>query len=260
MLLKLHRQGRMSAVARDYQDGALVERHRHDEAQFLYAAQGLMRLVTAAGAWVIPPTRAVWIPPGVEHQIFMSGQVQMRTLFISAKAAPTLLDDCCVLAVSPLLRELILRAIQLEEATDAEEHRNLTQRLILHEIAAQERMPLHLPMPEDRRLRAICLALLQTPEQDRTLEDWGLEVGASSRTLARLFARELGMGFNEWRQQLRLTEALPRLLAGKSVQQVAIDLGYGSGRAFSAMFRRLLGDNPREYMANLGRLATLENT
>lgn len=180
MLLKLHRQGRMSAVARDYQDGALVERHRHDEAQFLYAAQGLMRLVTAAGAWVIPPTRAVWIPPGVEHQIFMSGQVQMRTLFISAKAAPTLLDDCCVLAVSPLLRELILRAIQLEEATDAEEHRNLTQRLILHEIAAQERMPLHLPMPEDRRLRAICLALLQTPEQDRTLEDWGLEVGASN--------------------------------------------------------------------------------
>lgn len=260
MIVSLHQRGRMSAIARDYPDGAHVDRHLHAEAQFLYAARGLMRLVTAAGAWVIPPTRAVWIPPGVEHQIFMSGQVQMRTLFITAETAPASLDGCCVLAVSPLLRELILRAIQLEEAVGAEEHRSLTQRLILHEIAALERMPLHLPMPEDRRLRAICLALLQTPEQDRTLEDWGLEVGASSRTLARLFARELDMSFNEWRQQLRLTEALPRLLAGQSVQKVATDLGYGSARAFSAMFRRLLGENPREYVANLGQLATLEKT
>ncbi|WP_342247341.1 AraC family transcriptional regulator [Pseudomonas sp. OTU5201] len=257
MLIRLHQHDRLSAVAHDYQDGAHVERHCHEEAQFLYAARGLMRLVTTAGAWVIPPTQAVWIPPGVEHQIFMAGQVQMRTLFIAADAVPASLDDCCVLAVPPLLRELILRAVQLEEM-DAEEHRALVQRLLLHEIAALEHMPLHLPLPEDRRLRAICLALLKAPEQDRTLEDWGLEVGASSRTLARLFARELGMSFNDWRQQLRLTEALPRLLSGQSVQQVATELGYGSGRAFSAMFRRLLGKNPKEYVASLGHLATLE--
>ncbi|MNF63065.1 HTH-type transcriptional repressor of iron proteins A [compost metagenome] len=257
MIVSLHQQGRMSAIARDYPDGAHVDRHLHAEAQFLYAARGLMRLVTHAGAWVIPPTQAVWIPPGIEHQIFMSGQVQMRTLFIAADAAPASLDSCCVLAVPPLLRELILRAIQLEEL-DAQAHHLLVQRLILHEIAALERMPLHLPVPEDRRLRAICLALLQTPELDRTLEDWGLEVGASSRTLARLFARELGMSFNDWRQQLRLTEALPRLLAGQAVQRVAADLGYGSGRAFSAMFRRLLGENPKEYVASLRQLATLE--
>ncbi|MFC4862497.1 helix-turn-helix transcriptional regulator [Pseudomonas sp. JS3066] len=257
MLIRLHQQGRLSAVARDYQDGAHVERHCHEEAQFLYAARGLMRLVTTAGAWVIPPTQAVWIPPGVEHQIFMAGQVQMRTLFITADAAPASLDSCCVLAVPPLLRELVLRAVQLEEM-DAEEHKSLVQRLVLHEIAALEHMPLHLPLPEDRRLRAICLALLKAPEQDRTLEDWGLEVGASSRTLARLFARELGMSFNDWRQQLRLTEALPRLLSGQSVQKVAVDLGYGSGRAFSAMFRRLLGKNPKEYVNSLGLLATLE--
>ncbi|MCY1448461.1 HTH-type transcriptional regulator NimR [compost metagenome] len=66
------------------------------------------------------------------------------------------------------------------------------------------------------------------------------------------------MSFNEWRQQLRLTEALPRLLAGQAVQRVAADLGYGSGRAFSAMFRRLLGENPKEYVASLRQLATLE--
>ncbi|BCG26917.1 transcriptional regulator [Pseudomonas tohonis] len=251
-------QGRIGAVALDYPDGAHVDLHLHSQAQFLYAAQGLMRLVTEAGAWVIPPTRAVWIPPGIEHQIFMSGQVQMRTLFIAAEAAPPSLDACCVLAVPPLLRELILRLVALEAGDTDDEHRSLVQRLILHEIAALERMPLHLPMPQDRRLQAICLELLETPESTRTLDDWSLEVGASTRTLSRLFAQELGMSFNDWRQQLRLTEALPRLLAGHGVQQVAHDLGYGSGRAFSAMFRRLLGENPREYVASLGLLATLE--
>ena len=103
-------------------------------------------------------------------------------------------------------------------------------------------MPLYLPMPRDRRLQAICQALLKQPELGLTLDDWGLRVGASSRTLARLFAQELQMSFHEWRQQLRLTEALPRLLAGDSVQVVARDLGYGSTRAFSSMFRRLLGE------------------
>ena len=196
-------QGRIGAVALDYPDGAHVDLHLHSQAQFLYAAQGLMRLVTEAGAWVIPPTRAVWIPPGIEHQIFMSGQVQMRTLFIAAEAAPPSLDACCVLAVPPLLRELILRLVALEAGDTDDEHRSLVQRLILHEIAALERMPLHLPMPQDRRLQAICLELLETPESTRTLDDWSLEVGASTRTLSRLFAQELGMSFNDWRQQLR---------------------------------------------------------
>ncbi|WP_044873546.1 helix-turn-helix transcriptional regulator [Pseudomonas sp. LFM046] len=258
MLIEHLPQGRIAAIARDYRDGDHVAPHLHREAQFLYAAEGLMRLVTAAGAWVIPPTRAVWIPPGIEHQIFMSGQVQMRTLYIAADAAPPALDACCVLAVPPLLRELILRLVELDAKGSEDERRSLVQRLILHEIAALERMPLHLPMPRDRRLQAICLALLEAPDSTRTLEEWGLDVGASTRTLARLFAQELGMSFNEWRQHLRLTEALPRLLAGQDVQSVARDLGYGSGRAFSAMFRRLLGENPRDYVASLGLLATLE--
>jgi AraC-like DNA-binding protein/quercetin dioxygenase-like cupin family protein len=260
MLIAPLPSGRIGAVALDYQDGDHVTPHAHREAQFLYAAQGLMRLVTEAGAWVIPPSRAVWIPPGIVHQIFMSGAVAMRTLFIAPDAAPPTLDACCVLAVPPLLRELILRLVALERQGTDDEHRRLVQRLILHEIAALERMPLHLPMPRDRRLQAICLALLEAPDSTRTLDDWSLQVGASTRTLTRLFAQELGMTFNDWRQQLRLTEALPRLLAGHSVQQVARDLGYGSGRAFSAMFRRLLGENPREYVASLGLLATLEKT
>ncbi|MBM7060145.1 helix-turn-helix transcriptional regulator [Pseudomonas sp. UL073] len=257
MLIEYPLHGRLAAIAVDYRDGQHVAVHRHQQAQFLYAASGLMRLVTAQGAWIIPPTRAVWIPPEVEHEIFMSGAVRMRTLFIPETADAGGFSACQVLAVTALLRELILRAIQLQHADDHASY-PLVQELILREIAALERLPLHLPMPVDRRLQAICLRLLQQPQHPHTLEDWSQEVGASSRTLARLFRQELQMSFQEWRQQLRLTEALPRLLAGDSVQGVARDLGYGSARAFSAMFRRLLGENPREYVQALGRLSALK--
>lgn len=248
MLIAPLPSGRIGAVALDYQDGDHVTPHAHREAQFLYAAQGLMRLVTEAGAWVIPPSRAVWIPPGIVHQIFMSGAVAMRTLFIAPDAAPPTLDACCVLAVPPLLRELILRLVALERQGTDDEHRRLVQRLILHEIAALERMPLHLPMPRDRRLQAICLALLEAPDSTRTLDDWSLQVGASTRTLTRLFAQELGMTFNDWRQRLKVLRGIALLEAGRPVKDAAIELGYVTPSAFIAMFRRHMGMTPQEYL------------
>jgi AraC-like DNA-binding protein len=249
MLISLLRHHPLSAVSLDYADGEHVEPHLHHDAQFLYAVRGLMRVVTASGAWIIPPTRAVWIPAGLEHEIFMSGPVHMRSLFIAVDVAPRT-GNCCVLSVTPLLRELILRAGLLEEQDNGQ--REAVQRLILDEVGRLEHMPLYIPMPRDRRLQAICLTLLEKPEHTHSLEDWAQQVGASSRTLTRLFRQELGMGFQEWRQLVRLTEALPRLLAGDSVQRIAQDLGYASGRAFAAMFRRLLGETPRAYVASLG--------
>ncbi|WP_207867294.1 helix-turn-helix transcriptional regulator [Pseudomonas sp. 58(2021)] len=253
MLISHFEHGPVSAYPRDYLDGAHQPLHLHREAQLLYAVSGVMRVVTAQGAWVIPPTRAVWIPPQIGHEIFMSGDVQMRSLFIAPELSPASLQHCCVLAVTPLLRELILRAVQGPPHAD----NPLIQQLMLEELAGLENLPLHIPMPSDRRLQNICLALLREPDHPNTLEDWAQHVGASSRTLARLFQQQLKMNFNAWRQQLRLMEALPRLLAGDSVQSVARDLGYGSARAFSAMFRRLLGDNPREYLNALNQLSSI---
>lgn len=253
MLIDRFFHGPVSAYPRDYPAGAHQVLHSHREAQFLYAGCGTMRVVTAQGAWVIPPTRGVWIPPLVEHEIFMVGEVHMRSLFIAPALCPPALQQCCVLAVTPLLRELILRAVQGPQQAE----NPLIQQLMLEEISNLENLPLHVPMPEDRRLQAICLALLRRPDHPYTLEDWAHQVGASSRTLARLFQQELRMNFNTWRQQLRLMEALPRLLAGDSVQQVADSLGYGSARAFSAMFQRLLGDTPRNYVGTLNQLSEI---
>lgn len=254
MLINLFSHSPVTAHPADYPEGGHHPRHIHAQAQLLYAVSGMMRLVTRTGAWVIPPTRAVWIPPMVEHETFMSGEVLMRSLFIAPERCPPGLNQCCVLAVTPLLRELIVRATQSE--THAANP--LIQQLMLEEVASLENLPLHIPMPRDRRLQSICMNLLKTPDHSNTLEDWAQDVGASSRTLTRLFNQELGMSFNAWRQQVRLMEALPRLLEGESVQRVANDLGYGSARAFSAMFSRLLGESPREYLGALRQLSELK--
>jgi AraC-like DNA-binding protein len=119
--------------------------------------------------------------------------------------------------------------------------------LILDELAASPAEPLHLPQPHDKRLRRICAALLAQPGDTASLEDWASRVGASPRTLARAFARETGMGFSTWRQQARLAAALQRLAAGAPVTAVALDCGYASPSAFTAMFRRALGTRPSDY-------------
>lgn len=127
MLIEHRPDGLLAAISLDFPDSHHLGRHFHPQAQFLYAARGLMRLATHHGAWVIPPTRAVWIPPRVEHEIFMSGEVHMRTLFIEQPETPTPLSDCCVLAVTPLLREMILRAIHLESQPRLDDFRQRLQ-------------------------------------------------------------------------------------------------------------------------------------
>jgi AraC-like DNA-binding protein len=154
-----------------------------------------------------------------------------------------------VVNVSPLLRELILAATVMPVLYDARGRDGRVMALILDELRAAADLPLHLPRPRDRRTVRVCDAILAAPADARPLEAWAAEVGASARTLARLFQRETGMSFAQWRQQARLLESLRRLAAGEPVTAVALDCGYRSPSAFAAMFRRALGVAPTAYFA-----------
>ena len=237
----------IAAMAKNFRDGWHVHPHSHERAQLLYASEGVMRVATANGAWVVPPQRAVWVPPGVVHEIRMSGPVSMRTLYIDPGLPLRMPDDCAVIEVSPLLRELILAAVEEPVEYDEAGRGGKIAALILDEIEATRQAPLHLPMPRDRRLVRICQALLANPADARTLERWAEAAGASGRTLARLFRRETGMTFALWRQQSRVAAALPLLAQGEAVGLAARAVGYGSPSAFTAMFRRLLGATPDRY-------------
>ncbi len=237
----------VAAMPKDFPAGSHVPLHRHARAQLLYAARGVMCVSTPDGAWVVPPHRAVWIPPETEHEIRMSGEVAMRTLYIDPRASPGLPARCTVLEVSPLLRELILAAMGEPLEYPHHSRGEAIATLVLHEIAAVEAEPLHLPMPRDPRLAAICRRVVERIGADETLDELARDAGLSTRTLARLFQRETGMNFLAWRQQARLAEALTRLAAGQPSTVVAQDIGYASPSAFSAMFSRMLGTTPARY-------------
>jgi AraC-like DNA-binding protein len=236
-------------MAKEFTDGHRIAPHSHERAQLVFAADGVMMVVTSEGSWAVPPQRAVWIPAGVTHQIRMAGGVAMRTLYVRADVAARLPSRVRVIAVSALLRELILRACALPVLYDEEGPDGRVMALILDEIASLPSLALDLPMPRDPRLARICHALGADPGSTRTLRDWAREAGASSRTLARLFVKETGLTFADWRQQARLLAALALLAAGQPVTRIALTLGYDSPSAFAAMFRRALGAPPSRYLA-----------
>jgi AraC-like DNA-binding protein len=206
-----------------------------------------MTVTTADGAFVVPPQRAVWMPGGREHQIDARGPVAMRTIYVEPGAAPGLPKQVCVLHVTPLLRELILAAVKAPQPYEPESPESRLMAVILDEIRVLPVAPLALPMPRDQRLRRVTDTLRADPADGRGLETWAREAGASARTLARLFHAETGMSFGAWRQQMRLLRALEKLAAGEAVTTVALDLGYDSPSAFTAMFRRNLGAAPTRY-------------
>jgi AraC-like DNA-binding protein len=247
-----HVPGPVGAMPKEFPDGFVIAPHRHERAQLLYASAGTMRAITADGTWVVPPLRALWIPGATEHEIRMCGAVAMRTLYVAPASAPWLPPCCTVIEVSALLRELILAAMGEPIEYRLDGRAGLVMALLLDELRRAQTVPLRIPMPRDRRLLALCRALLDRPEADESLEGWAERVHASSRTLSRLFQRETGMSFVAWRQQVRLAEALARLALGQPVGVVAHDLGYASASAFTAMFRRALGATPRLYLQRGG--------
>lgn len=225
----------------------LIDWHQHRRAQLLYAASGVMEVITNAGIWVVPPQRAVWIPPGIPHRVrAQGGPLSMRSVYVHPDV-PGLPDGCCVVTVSPLLRELILTAMDIADGFDPNGRDGRLVQVLLDQVRELPVAPLHLPMVTDPRLMRIADTLLDQPEDDRTLDDWAAEAGASARTLARAFLADTGMTFGQWRQQVRLLAALARLASGHSVTTVALDLGYASQSAFIAMFRRTLGRTPGRY-------------
>ena len=237
----------VAAMPKDFAAGFEIAPHSHERAQLIHATAGTMRVATDDGMWIVPLQRALWMPPGVRHSIVMLGDVTMRTLYLRADAADFMPKSCHVLPVSGLLRELIVRATELPMHYDERGPASHVVALILAELHGLQSLPLQLPMPRDVRLRALCQALLDAPGDQRPLAAWAKSVNASGRTLARRFQSETGLSFGAWRQQARVLEAMGRLGSGAQVTQVALDLGYESVSAFSAMFRRAAGASPSHY-------------
>lgn len=233
-------------VARDLNASELLATHSHAWGQLTITLDGVLRVSVGNSTWIVPPQRAIWIPPNVQHEVTTLEKARLRALYVHAGLSPFRGEQCEVLEVSALLRELVVALVQAEAGVPREAMLGM---LILDELPSLATLPIRVALPEDKRLKALCEALIAEPASPLTLEEWANRVGASGRTLARLFERELGMNFGQWRQQVRLAHAAPLLARGLPLSQVAAELGYASQSAFSAMFKKTFGKSPSAFFA-----------
>lgn len=233
-------------LAFDYSKDEVLPHHDHPWAQLVYAQSGTMQVQTDEASWLVPPTRAIWIPAGVTHWIRMRGDVAMRTLYIN-QARRVWPIDCAAIEVSNLLKELILHAVTLEQLSANEiKHKRIVS-LLEDLVLGSRAIPLVLPTPKDARAKLMAQQILDQPGTDLNLDQLCADIGASLRTLQRTFKRETGLTLADWRLRARMQLAIVLLNEQQPVTQVALLVGYRSSSAFTTAFSRVFGTSPSRY-------------
>lgn len=225
--------------------GTAFGTHWHPVHQLLCSERGLLRIRSEHGTWLLPPSLALWIPAHVPHATESEGDAVMRGVFVEPVSCPHIdWRDPTVVGVTPLLRALVEHLDRTDLASDA---RSRAELVLLDELRPVPVTSVSVPEPRDPRVRAVAEALRARPADGRALAEYGAQVGASARTLARLFVAETGLGFGQWRERLRMQAALPFLAEGLPVESVARRVGYASASSFTSAFHRVVGVTPRQY-------------
>lgn len=220
--------------------------HAHDRAQLSFALSGVLTVNIGEASFVLPPNRAIWIPPHKRHQTICRSEAVFQLLYIHPGFAPQQ-RDCRVFDTSPLLRALISEITGFDYHYAMEGREALIVRLLLNEIERMPMIPVRAALPSDRRLRRVCEAILADPADTRDIDYWAKQAGMARRTFTRCFREQTGMGLATWRRQVRGMEAASRIAAGEPITSVAYDVGYDSPSAFTAMFHRTFGATPSAY-------------
>jgi AraC-like DNA-binding protein len=235
------------SLASNFEAGHSIARHAHDWHQLIYAAAGVLSIWTERGSWVAPPHMAIWVPARIAHSIRFAGDSALRTLYLRPDRSAGLPRQCTAVAVSPLLRELILRATREGMLDERDPVEAAIATLIADEFRRSGAPPFELPQPlSPATRRAAALIAAGAPEAGNTAA-LAAAVGLGMRTLERRFLTETGMSPGRWRRHHALLGAL-ELLAGKApVKAVAAAAGYATPSAFTAAFRATFGITPARY-------------
>ena len=211
----------------------------------MYAAHGVLSVHTERGTAIVPANRVAWTPAGFAHYHRAHSHTDMRILFLPASLARLAPDHPAVFTVSDLAREILLTLTGARERDRAALTR--LRRVLVDELHEAHEQPLQLPEPHDDRLQAIAQVLYQQPADNSSLAELGQRIGASARTLSRLFHNELGMTFYQWRTQLRIYHALVLLADGHDTTRVAHACGWANPSSFITAFTDIIGTTPGRY-------------
>jgi AraC-like DNA-binding protein len=240
-------------LRRTFHRGEAVGLHAHEESQVIFAASGTLQVYTESGRWFVPPQLALWMPARIPHRVDVLSDTELRMIYWHPSAlrkwAPERpLDYIFALAVTPLLRELILAAFKVDIPSEKAE---LAVRLILHELTETPDVPVFLPMPTSTIGRRVADLALADSQAHLGISDLACRAATSIRTISRVFPVETGLTFKVWRQRARIALAIDRLSAGCAISQVAADVGFGSTAAFSFAFRQVTKMTPTAYLHHL---------
>jgi AraC-like DNA-binding protein len=233
-------------VPRDLERQERIAAHCHAWPQITFALQGAFRVSTPHMSWIVPPSRAIWIPEMMQHEVVMLDRVVLRSVYVHQDLLGGQWKQCQVVQVSSLLREVIA-ALSADDLAQQRKREAALSALVIDELERSVSLPLGIRLPQDKRLRNLCEQLLSDPSVDLTLAQWARRVAASPRTLERLFRDQLGVSFGQWRRSVRLAHGVALISRGHSIAQTAEALGYASQSAFTAMFRRAFGQAPRAF-------------
>ncbi|MFJ2540251.1 MULTISPECIES: helix-turn-helix transcriptional regulator [unclassified Pseudomonas] len=234
--------GIASSLGGDHDSGL----HRHQRGQLLYTRQGCTRITLAQQLCLLPPSRAAWIPPGVVHRAVMQQSVDYRSIYLTPELCRELPQGVCVIEVSPLLRAVLEPMALADFDSDWQQGKFVhLLGLCVSEIREAAQQPMLLPLPRDKRLTALLATPEKLPPELQMLER---QIGASSRTIGRIFQRETGMSYQQWRQQWRLMRAMELLATGRSLGYCGFELGFASDSAFIAFFKAMTGSTPGQWL------------
>src|SRR4051812_34124425 len=225
--------------------GDRIDRHRHEDHQLVYVSTGVLAVSTAAGRWVASADRAVWLPAGTWHQHRFYGASAFHSIGFGVERPPLPIEHPAVVAVGPLLRELLVALTQ--GMPDAEARR---LRAVVHDqFRRAHEEPIMLPTPRDERLAAACALATEQLDAPVSLANLARALNVGERTLSRLFRREFGMTYPQWRTRVRVFEAMILLAGGATVTDTATRCGWATTSSFVDTFHRMMGRTPGSYRA-----------
>jgi AraC-like DNA-binding protein len=232
-----------------YTAGDRILPHSHRRAQLLGTLEGMAIVGAERNRWLMLPDHALWIPAGIRHSVEVIEALTTGSIYVEPQALAGQPAQSRVVRMTDLMKSLLLEAVNLPHEYDPGGRAGLIMALIIEEIPLLRRTPLSLPLPREARLAALCRRFIASPTAHGTIDLWAAEMAMSRSAFTRAFRRETGLAVSEWRQRACILAALPRLMSGERIASVAFDLGYESAAAFTTMFKRVLGEPPRRYLA-----------
>jgi len=237
-------------IRRDFPSYIKVTKHSHPWGQLVFLAGGALQVETSSGVYVVPAHQGLWLPPNVEHQVWCYHGAVDRSLHIEPALCEALPKEVFTFNVDGLLKALILEVCQWPKDYLVTAQKMRLIEVLLDQLGSADDSKLFIKNISDKRLLPIVQALTNDPANGLTLEQWANHVGASSRTLNRLFNVQVGCGFSLWKQKLRMIKSIEMLDAGMRSSDISDQLGYESSSAFIKAFRRHMGCSPKRYICH----------